>query len=375
MGHGSRLVALLLISFLSVLTGYGVGQGTDWGELAPPTAPSPRLGHAMAYDVESDRVILFGGETDPLSNVLNDETWAYDLDSNIWETRNPNSGPTPRFAHAMTYDVDSDRVILFGGWTGTEQNTETWAYNYNTNEWTEMSPATSPLAGVFVNMVYDVEADLVILFGGVMDRFLGGARGETWAYDFDANGWTRRNPNESPSPRAINGLMAYDTSVDRVVLFGGQDVGGNLGDTWEYDDNTNEWTETSPDTSPSPRHAGAMAHDNRTDLVILFGGQGVSAASDETWAYDADSDTWTRLGAGDGPSRRFGAAMAYDTKSESIILFGGSTGGGETWAARPPIPPDGFPLPWLLIAVGVVGGAVVVAVATSVFRKRRRGRK
>jgi len=49
--------------------------------------PSARAGHDMAYDAESDRVILFGGETEPGSNILNGETWAYNLKSNTWEKR------------------------------------------------------------------------------------------------------------------------------------------------------------------------------------------------------------------------------------------------------------------------------------------------
>lgn len=46
------------------------------------------------------------------------------------------------------YDSESDRAIIFGG---SIKNLEvgyndTWSYDYNTNTWTNMSPATNPPA-------------------------------------------------------------------------------------------------------------------------------------------------------------------------------------------------------------------------------------
>ncbi len=141
MSHATRLTALLLAVLLFVLPVYGTGQEPAWTEMDPATAPSPRAGHAMAYDAGSDRVILFGGEIAPVfSLVLSDETWVYDLNSNAWTNRNPSPRPSPRFLHAMAYDASSDRVILFGGWTESGQNTETWAYDFATNTWPPARP-------------------------------------------------------------------------------------------------------------------------------------------------------------------------------------------------------------------------------------------
>ncbi len=325
------LVAVLLVSSTSDVV---TGSDFSWTQMLPTESPPARLGHAMAYDSESDRAILFGGETSPLSNVLSDQTWAYDLNSNSWENRNPSPRPSARFAQAMAYDAHSDRVILFGGWTGAEQSLETWAYNYNTNTWTNITTGPSPSAGVFVAMVYDSQADRMILFGGVTHRSdfpESGYRAETWAYDFDNATWTQRNPANSPSPRAINGMMAYDAQSDRIVLFGGRDAYGNFADTWEYRYNDDSWIQITPQTGPSARHAGAMAYDVSTDQTVLFGGYTTSGTSNETWAYDADSNTWTKAMGGAGPSARFGAATVDDTGSNRIVLFGGSSGGDETW--------------------------------------------
>jgi hypothetical protein len=53
--------------------------GCDWQEMSPAAAPSARQAHAMAYDAQSDQIILFGGlgPSGPLG-----DTWAYDCGTN-----------------------------------------------------------------------------------------------------------------------------------------------------------------------------------------------------------------------------------------------------------------------------------------------------
>ncbi len=135
----------------------------------------------------------------------------------------------------MAYDAESSRIILFGGERGPVQYEDTWAYDFNTNAWTDMTPAQRPAVQNYPEMAYDAGSDRVIQFGGA-----GGA--ETWAYDFNTNAWTNMNPVEHPSGRWLH-AMAYDEGSDRVVLFGGESETAVLSDeTWAYDFNTDTWT-------------------------------------------------------------------------------------------------------------------------------------
>ena len=54
---------------------------------------------AMAYDAGSDRVVLFGGKPGLLS-VTSDETWAYDFDTNAWTQLHPSMKPSERICFA-----------------------------------------------------------------------------------------------------------------------------------------------------------------------------------------------------------------------------------------------------------------------------------
>ena len=204
----------------------------------PATGPPGLAFHAMAYDAESDRVILFEGKT--VLDELNGDTWAYDFDTNSWTLMNPATSPSGRDQHAMAYDAQSDRVILFGGGGDTEQS-ETWAYDFNTNAWTNMNSVRHPSGRWGHAMAYDEGSDRVVLFGGAS----GPGRSplfydDTWAYDFDTNAWTQLSPSTKPFGRVCFAL-AYDAESGRVILFGAETRNESSGrwelydDTWAFD--------------------------------------------------------------------------------------------------------------------------------------------
>src|SRR5437867_10177220 len=188
----------------------------------------------------------------------------------------------------MAYDSQSDRIILFGGWTGTQQSNDTWAYDFKTNTWTDLAPVVGPRVRAYHAMAYDSQSDRVILFGGY------GASNDTWAYDFNANTWTDMAPATSP-PGRDSPAMAYDSSADRAILFGG--AGGILfNDTWTYDLGTNTWTNMSAAPAPSGRHLHGMAFDSQSNRVILFGGvTAYSIPLEDTWTYDLNANGWTNV--------------------------------------------------------------------------------
>jgi N-acetylneuraminic acid mutarotase len=303
----------------------------------PSLGPSPRGYVSMAYDTESDRVILFGGQTGIYTEQANynGETWAYDVAANEWTQMEPPSGPTGRGAAELAYDAESDRVVLFGGGNKVAgwDLADTWAYDYNTNTWTEM--ARGPIKHVGPRIAYDAESDRIILFGGYdMKGFF---YNDTWAYDFNSDTWTEMKPSTSPPGRNYQ-AMAYDAESDRVLTWGGLGLDGKLlaPSVWAYDFNTNTWQEMKTGEGPHPEGADfpAMVYDAKADRTILYGGvyQG-----DQTWAYDYNTNTWTKLEPSTVPGELSRHAMVYSTAADRVILFGGQVGPtefkytAETW--------------------------------------------
>ena len=61
--------------------------------------------------------------------------------------------------------------------------------------------------------------------------------------------WVQMTPANSPSDRSQH-AMAYDSVIQKVVLFGGRD-GSTLNDTWKYDGV--DWTQVATANSPGAR--------------------------------------------------------------------------------------------------------------------------
>jgi len=77
---------------------------------------------------------------------------------------------------------------VIGGY-GTGELDDTWAYDYNTNTWTEMAPEFSPGLRSWHSMAYDAATQKVVFFGGAPRRdplF----HDDTWLYDPSANTWS-----------------------------------------------------------------------------------------------------------------------------------------------------------------------------------------
>jgi hypothetical protein len=193
----------------------------------------------MVYDPVHHKVILFGGRTGfpPAGDSMGD-MWSYDPASNAWTKLNPTSLPTAREAMGMVWVSSWNRVLLFGGHNGGVPGVffdETWAYNPETNQWSNLNPSGSKPAGRFGGSMIDApDIGKVVLFGGLIPNPLFPDLNDTWAYDHISNGWANVNPTNPPPPRQA-AAIAYDGASDRIVIFGGHrglDPGTWLNDTW-----------------------------------------------------------------------------------------------------------------------------------------------
>ena len=248
--------------------------------------------------------------------------------SSSW-IKKPSIGPRARERHGMVYNNHFRKVIVFGGInpeSGVQIQAETWIYDPLVDTWTNMSPLTQPVKRFSHSMVYDSSSDRVLLFGGYdkTDNISPFRIDDTWIYDLSTNTWTEKSPSTNPSPRDTH-AMAYNSLSDRVILFGGCGDNSELfGDTWVYDLFTNTWTNMSPLMQPSPRYCHSMVYHSLADKVILFGGTtDYSSGFGDTWVYDLSTNTWTSMNPSTSPTARFQHSMVYDSKSDKVILFGG----------------------------------------------------
>jgi hypothetical protein len=261
-----------------------------WTEIADVLPP--REGDATALDFKSRRIIMIQPFFGPM------ETWAYDIDKGSWENRHPAVQPPARLGSMMVYDPRADRVFLYGGYdfdNGTAL-TDLWAYDYETNTWTERHPPVSPPGRDWHALAYVPTVDRTMLFGGFDE--VGSLFNDTWAYDYRRNRWVDLHPDGAPAPRMAH-YMAFEPATNRLVLFGGfrDAYAAADGETWIYDVARNRWTQANPEHAPGPRAWHVMSRTNGP--VVMFGGGPEQATwSNETYLYSSRSNEWELVAGG-----------------------------------------------------------------------------
>ena len=200
-----------------------------WTRKTPPTSPPGRSGGAMTYHVAQRQVVLFGGWAGG-SGALGD-TWIWDgVD---WAQRFV-VGPSPRGGHATAYDEGRGEVLLFGS-AAFPSIPDTWTWDgFN---WLQRFPVTTPSSRSYPAMAYDSRRSEVVMFGGGSGTSLGFA--ETWTWR--GNDWIQKTPSTTPSGREA-AAMAFDEIRGEAVLFGGINATGYPTDTWVW--NGTNWVFT-----------------------------------------------------------------------------------------------------------------------------------
>ncbi len=297
-----------------------------WTELTPPTSPSGRYFHTMAYDSRRNVVVLFGGAADT-STALGD-TWEWN--GTNWTQRTPATSPPARYAAGMAYDSNRGVTMLFGGISSPASPAvlnDTW--EWNGSNWTQRTPATSPPGRGGHAMAFDSARGVAVIFGGVMISGSMVVANDTW--EWNGTNWTQRTPANVPPARQLP-AMAYDSARGVAVLFGGATASASaFGDTWEW--NGTNWIQRTPATAPPAQQAPVMAYGLQGKVVLVGGLSGSGAADVATWFWNGT--TWTPDDSTPNPGVRLACTLAYDSARGQMILFGGNSGSNamnETWA-------------------------------------------
>ena len=140
--------------------------GAEEGSWFPLPPPAGLQGHSAIYDPVRDRILVFGGYS---ADGLRNDVWELTLsESPSWSLISPSgSPPQARQKHLAVYDPVRDRMIVFGGMTGSETLFDVWALSLSGNpEWSELPALFSPSPGSATEFawtaVYDPARDQLV---------------------------------------------------------------------------------------------------------------------------------------------------------------------------------------------------------------------
>ncbi len=247
-----------------------------------------------------------------------------------WTDLNSLNPPSPREFASQAFDPCSGKTVLFGGLNNGISLGDTWVFDSATNTWTELTPASSPSARESAVMIFDQSTGYLILFGGTNS---GGSLGDTWSFDLTSVTWTELTPSSSPSSRYA-AAMDYNASSGQLILFGGSNGSSYFNDTWGFNPSNNTWMNLTPAHAPSVRLGAALSFNPCNGQSFLFGGKGPDGLLSDSWVFNATAHTWTQLNPPHSPKARYSASMDFDQTSGLMMLFGGKGNNGllnDTW--------------------------------------------
>ncbi len=131
----------------------------------------------------------------------------------------------------------------------------------------------------------------------------------------------------APEPRR-DGEMIYDPVGKRLILFGGNSDSGLKNDTWAFDLNSRSWTKlATTGAQPSGRFGFDAVYDPIGHQLVMYSGQGAGFFND-TWTLNLTTLEWRDVSpAADSarPKRRYGSGGVFDPVTRSLVSFAGFT--------------------------------------------------
>jgi hypothetical protein len=194
------------------------------------------------------------------------------------------------------------------------------------DRWVEIAPPSR--AGHA--SVYDAQRRRLIIVGG---EVAGAPRNDVWVLSLSGPPrWELVEPaGDPPSPRS-GAAAAYDSTHDRLLLFGGRDTSGRaLGDLWELSlDGRARWRRVATaGPAPTPRWQSTLTPDPEDGALVLYGGASAYfRRQGDAWRLSLPRLEWTPMTpTGTPPLARSGHSAVYCPELHGIVVFGGNVVG------------------------------------------------
>ncbi len=261
------------LALWSLFLGGGGGLEGAWNNLGS-SGPKPtyRSGHTAVFDSVGNRMVVFGGYDD--DSLRNDVTFLALDGSYTWAAVTPaGTAPSPRYFHTAIYDPVGQRMLVYGGVDATGERDDVWSLSLTgTPTWTELSPSGAvPPARSKHSAVYEPSTRCMLIYGG---SNAGGTLGDAWALSLaGAPAWSDVTPPGTAPIARFGHTAVYDPALKRMLVFGGLNAYGvQSSELWAFD-----WPCVQPAVTQQPGSARAL--DYFAQITLTAGATGVGPLS------------------------------------------------------------------------------------------------
>jgi len=380
----SCLIALVVLATANVAHSTTGTWSPSTGRVLPfyPSTPYGLREHASVYDPKRNRVYVFGGidpnVTGPAPCLATDpedwcgyknELWSLDVSypNPVWQQvpdcpSPPCLRPSHRARASMIYDPESDRVLVFSGYhpDSTRWNGALWEFPLSQpSGWNPLpvgpgGPWRFSEQDMDVRAVLDTARRRLLVIRPDQGVFAIGLSGGAWTQVYNGR---------------LDGLIGargygavYDSNSDRLLIFGGRNIGSSLFCAYDYYSTAyalslvpgSTW-ETIATGAPAVAE-GAAVFDRDANRVLLYGGEYCRAylrgvqpipLNPDLWelSLNVGGYTWQKVQVdGSIPPGRFSHSATL-TLDRSLFVFGGTANGTANFATTYKFRPTDPPIP------------------------------
>ncbi|HUT78133.1 MAG TPA: hypothetical protein VM285_10625 [Polyangia bacterium] len=305
-----------------------------WGTASGPEA---REHGSLVLDEEGGRVLLVTGSGyDPYMNPLAD-VWEYDLQEQVWTLLDPGGDAPSGGGSKRVAQIPGQQVAyLFGGYGADgAPHGEFYRLDYadGAADFTLLDQENPPGPRALHAFGYDPELGRFVMFGG----FGGPIADDTWvmSLDGDAAVWEELETTDPPTPR-YGFFYGFDQTRGRLIVYSGAQGTALVNpatDTWilETRETPAEWrlvAEGEEEGVPPGRRNGCSVYDSSNDRLFVFGGTpDAQTSSPGLFAFDARPGTvgWALIELEDEPPLRSSGFGFHDPAENTAAMGFGNT--------------------------------------------------
>ena len=283
-----------------------------WTPMQPVQEPDEA--GRLVYDADSDLIVM----------LAESRVWAYDVDANTWIAKSATPSSLQHITYSLAYDTTTGLVVVEASTSDRDTDpSELWTYDVEADpgSWT-VAPAAAWTRIAQRGAIPDVgRATLSLLVHDPsVDRLVslfleGGPQTQVRLFDFGTTTWST-SVSVAPDVSIGWGPEGYEAAFDEVtgrsvVIDGGRVVAFDASkDEWEIlaDTASAPASPYGPSGPPGPQ-GPSVVYDSANRRLVVCGGRYYRTGSiksdwvrtDDVWAFDTRTRTWTQLLARSGP--------------------------------------------------------------------------
>ena len=250
----------------------------SWSQLTQAVdtpIPEPRFGHTATW-VPDVGLVIWSGQG---NSAFFDDIWAWKTATNSWlELASLGAVPAARYGSCASLGPDGELWISHGFTEDTGRFADTRSYDFETGSWTDRTPADRVPVERCLHDCFWLSNDQLILYGGQTTGVA--ALGDIWAYDLATAAWTEGGRPAAPA-RQLYAQAAFGFGA--IVFGGGSLDGGFLADMWMIDPQSLGLVPAEVGPGPTARAGATVIRDLARIRLLLFGGTNAAGALGDLW--------------------------------------------------------------------------------------------